>query len=132
MKGDIQVLQDAINHQVSGILWVTNEKLVDRPRPFNQFDYFLDGLLTNFYHHNSNEDNSSDKNFFITKHFGSPFFLGHLNASSQYLIQNSEDILKIVKPEQSKEILVLDMAGKNLLKDLKKNFKDLKFLELKL
>jgi hypothetical protein len=132
MKGDIQVLQDALTHQISGILWITEEKLVDRPRPFTQLDYFLDGLLTNYYHHNSESEASSEKNFFITQHFGAPFFIGHLEATSNYLTQNSEDILKIVKPDHSKEVLVLDMAGKNITDGLKKRFKNLNFSELSL
>jgi len=132
MKGDIQALQDALTHQISGVLWITEEKLVDRPRPFNQLDYFLDGLLTNFYHHNSNSEVSGEKNFFISQHFGAPFFVGHLEASSQFLMQNSEDILKIVKPDQSKKVLVIDMAKKGLVSNLKKSFKNLSFSELTL
>jgi len=72
----LSVIQDLGNHltpQTCGVLWFTQIPLIERPLPFSELDYYLDGLLTNICL--EKRESPEHKHFLTTHHFGRPFFL---------------------------------------------------------
>ncbi len=77
----IKNLADHLNTRTCGILWFTEQNLLERPLPFNELDYFLDGLLTNVCLEENR--NSVRKHFLSTTHFGKPFFLAQFQLGAE-------------------------------------------------
>ncbi len=77
----IQNLAEHLTTRTCGILWFTDQNLLERPLPFNELDYFLDGLLTNI----CLQENKGHvrKHFLSTNHFGKPFFLAQFQLSEE-------------------------------------------------
>lgn len=69
-----------LNVQTCGALWFTSTSLSSRPFPFNELDYFLDGLLTSIILESS--EGSERKHFLTTTHFGRPFFLAQFEVGN--------------------------------------------------
>lgn len=88
----IKNLADHLTTRTCGILWFTEQNLLERPLPFNELDYFLDGLLTNI----CLQENKSNvrKHFLSTTHFGKPFFLAQfqLGADNKSLAPDLHEV----------------------------------------
>lgn len=138
MKSDIQALQDALELDVAGILWITPGPLWERPRPFEALDYFLDGLL-NGHEKNEKTTNTKDgqhpeKNLFIGRSFGFPFFLAHLQEDLAPFERHLREVLATVTPftKDRKKVLILGQQGKRVLPQLKKEASKLSFVTFEL
>lgn len=132
MKSDTQNLQDAITPSTLGVIWITTDPLNKNPRSFEAFDYFLDGLLTNFNQQKNNDTPTNKKNFFISTNFGNPFFVGHLEESSKSFQEDLNDLVNLAKSmnEPQKTILLLDYSTKNHFSLLTKKFPSFNFEEI--
>ena len=138
MKRDIDHLQAVITPHVMGLFWITEKKLIDRPRPFYALDYFFNGGLVNYYQHEGRPSTAAERQtFFISSSFGEPFFLGHLKASREGANVALENLMTLTKSlsfnNSGKSILVLDSSHKKLYPYLVKKYGTFQFetLELK-
>lgn len=119
-----------INHDCLGVVWVTEKPLQDRPEHFKEMDYLMDGVLTKFI--NSESFASSQKNFFIGKSFGMPFYLVQLEANLQKLNDEAKNLmqLSIKDQDERKKVVILNNSSAKVDKELSKSFADLSFVQL--
>ena len=121
MKTKIPELQDKIGMDVLGVIWITEKSLIDRPFLFDSLDYFVDGLLTNYYQKKNKAKKilqNNEKNFFVTQSFGSFFFLGHAvtvldeNNSFGKMHDMLDELMKLATTLQSdkKSVLFIDVS----------------------
>ena len=100
-------LQDKISSKTSGILWLTQGDLKEKPKPFYALNYFFDGLLMNYFQ----RDLPSHKmpNLFLTKNFNKNLFLGHYNLAFPAIDKEVGIFLDIVAnlAEKKSQILIL-------------------------
>ena len=85
-------LGDHLTPSTCGALWFTDSDLTQRPEPFNEIDYYLDGLLTNILLENNTS--TQQKHFLTTSHFGRPFFLAqfHLKETNPNLKRDLAEV----------------------------------------
>lgn len=126
-------LQKELDPFTSGIFWVTQHSLKERPIYFNELDYFFEGMISeNLKRIEKKEIVEDPKNFFITRHFGRGFFLAHLVSSlanrSSWLSQFKPLIESQVKPEQ-KILFIGEVPPDKWMKDLKKEFPEIEMKE---
>lgn len=125
MNTQIQELQDAMPPNILGVFWITKENIMSRPSPFEALDYFLDGLLSSFYLKQNelaqiNNRLKTNKNFFVSNHFGKQFFVGHLDISDQNQditeeLTNLMDLVrKLKREEKNNTIVILNNSSKHL------------------
>jgi len=138
-KSSIEILQDAITPDVLGVFWLTEDKLLNKPAPFSTLDYFLDGLLTSFYQKrkglSENREEVSRKNFFISRNFGGPFFVWHLETSHKELKEELKNLMEMAKKMNTagkRSLLVLNNKQKKDLSFLSKSWPDFNFKFIKL
>ena len=127
MKKEIQFLQDRIHPNTCGLLWVTQQKLEERPKPFYALNYFFDGLLVNFCLEEQKKEGPLP-NLFLTKNFDRNLFLGHFNQfipSLEEKVKTFLDIAENIAEEGSKILIVSE--EKEL--PLKKHFKERKYFQ---
>ena len=122
-------LQDKISSETSGILWLTESDLKEKPKPFYALNYFFDGLLMNFFQRELQSDKMP--NLFFTKNFNKNLFLGHYCIESSNIEKDILIFLDIVAnlTEKNSQILVLHPKAvkDQLMKKITKN----KFFEFK-
>ncbi len=94
MKNDFEKLRSLIDDKVVGIVWNTNEKLIEQPAPFHLLDYFFDGILTNFCA-NCVVDNKIIRNLFVAPNFGHNIFLLHLENLTSEIDAHIEHIVDL-------------------------------------
>lgn len=129
MKEDIEQLQQVITYQTMGVFWISQKKLVQCPRPFYALDYFLDGLLLNYCLKKTSQQEMEDKSFFVSNHFGTPFFLGHFDTFQDRSKEILDHLMRLVRPFKTRgaSILVLDFSRQGLCKYLSSKYSDFKF-----
>ena len=107
MVEETSFLQDKIGSKTSGILWLTQGDLKEKPKPFYALNYFFDGLLMNYFQ----RDLPSHKmpNLFLTKNFNKNLFLGHYNLAFPSIDKEVGIFLDIVAniAEKKSQILIL-------------------------
>lgn len=130
----IKNLSDHLTTKTCGVLWFSEQNLLDRPLPFNELDYFLDGLLTNIFL----QENQTlvRKHFLSTTHFGKPFFLAQfqLNDDNKSLSSDLHEVAGLalkLRGERGHLVVIgehLERA-KSALKMFSKDF-ELEFISL--
>ncbi|EQC50154.1 hypothetical protein M899_2844 [Bacteriovorax sp. BSW11_IV] len=111
-------LQFQLTPDLAGLIWITDEKLLDRPNGFNELDYFFDGLLTQFAA--QPEVPSFKTTFFSTESFGNDFSLTHLQPGEEKIEKDLENIMGLLhkKDALNRPVAVLNLSSKQLkLKD---------------
>ena len=133
MKNDMDILQESITFNVMGVLWITKENLMEYPRPFHSLDYFFDGLLMN-YHQHRQDYFSKDKNinFFISNHFDTFFFMGHVQWGQENPRQNLHKLLEHMQSFKKKKgpLLTLDFSDENLHEYLSSKYSAFDFKQI--
>lgn len=117
-----------LGHDYMGIVWVTEGPLETSPELFKDMDYLMDGVLTKFI--NSDSFAPSQKNFFIGKSFGQPFYLIQLEANLQKLNEEAKSLVKISIKEgdERKKMMILNKSSAKIDKELAKAFADHQFV----
>lgn len=117
-----------LDQDFMGVIWVTEGPLQERPKLFKDMDYLMDGVLTKFIH--SESFTESQKNLFIGKSFGQPFYLIQLEANIQKLNEEAKNLVKIsIKDsEKRKKLMILNNSSAKVDKELSKSFADYEFV----
>ena len=82
-----------------GILWLTQKSIWERESPFDELNYFFDGILETTV---LQLKQPLDPNLAMSMHYGNPVHLGQVKASSPQLEQTLNKFLKIMQ-KNSKE-----------------------------
>ena len=133
MNKNIQILQDTITPEITGIFWITSTPLTDRPKPFEAIDYFLDGLLTQYVKHVTDQvTDSNTKNFFACENFGKQFFVGHLLRDSKNIEHDFREIISLTKAldRTEKQVAVIDFESDKYIQILKSKYPDFNFFKV--
>lgn len=103
------ILQDTLDFRTCGLIWLTDDSITARPRHFSEIDYFVDGVLTQSIFQDTHPDQDRPTNLMVTKHFGKPFFIGHIQVVDNWQ-KRLQDTFKAVEGLQlaGKTVLVLD------------------------
>ena len=117
-----------LGHDYMGIVWVTESPLESNPELFKDMDYLMDGVLTKFI--NSDSYAPSQKNLFIGKSFGQPFYLIQLESNLQKLNEEAKNLVKISIKEgdERKKMMILNKSSAKIDKELAKAFVDHEFV----
>lgn len=117
-----------LGHDYMGIVWVTESPLESNPELFKDMDYLMDGVLTKFI--NSDSFAPSQKNLFIGKSFGQPFYLIQLEGNLQKLNEEAKNLVKISIKEgdERKKMMILNKSSAKIDKELAKAFADHEFV----
>jgi hypothetical protein len=128
---DSQILQDSITPEVLGIFWLTDSCLTERPHLFNELDYFCNGLLTRY---QTETNNAQKKNFFVSKSYGAPLFLGQFQNSSNIEQEDFNQFMYLSKSLNSdkKTILLINLENTKYQDWLTQNFSEYNFLNVEL
>ncbi len=119
-----------VNQDCMGLIWVTESALQERPNFFKEMDYLMDGVLTKFI--NSESFAPSQKNLFIGKSFGMPFYLIQLEGNLQKLNDEARNMVKLSSKdgESRKKMIVLNSSSAKVDKELSKSFADFEFISV--
>lgn len=130
MNQEIQLMKEIIGSETLGVFWITPTPLSTHPKYFFALDYFMDGLLNQYVNQMQRKE---AVNYFISKSFGSFFFLGHLQSDNFNLnIERIKQLLALLPkntPAEKKQILLLDPYHNHLIKFLRKDFEQFDFFE---
>ncbi len=85
--------------KVVGCIWVSNGALSERGKPFEWFNYLLDGVLESQIHHFP----AQEKSIYKTDQFGRSFYLLHIQDSYTQVEKAYQDFMTILKQESSIE-----------------------------
>ena len=118
INNETERLQDKLSKDILGIIWITSNPIADRLKYFHALDYFVDGLLTEFYkqcHQGKNTSKSNyKKNFFLSRSFDEPFFIGHIlsdeSEESASIQEDLDELMKLTVPLKTdkNKLLVID------------------------
>ncbi|HLE10455.1 MAG: hypothetical protein A2504_16080 [Bdellovibrionales bacterium RIFOXYD12_FULL_39_22] len=134
MKSNFEKLQRLINEQVIGVIWATEEKLVERPFPFQALDYFFDGTLTNFCA-NCATNERPISNLFCAHNFGHNIFLLHVEKNISSIDANVSQIVDLgnnfAVPGIRDKILIISKDNTNeIAKSISRKLPNLKTVEV--
>jgi hypothetical protein len=106
----IENLKDSLTKEYRGIIWVTEDSLEKKPKPFFDLDYFLNGLLSKFL---NGGKNLKRINLLFSKSFGHSFFLIQSQKDVPDLKKDISEVMNLIEHHKGpfNRILIL---GKNL------------------
>jgi hypothetical protein len=127
-------IQDLVTPDIMGILWITPENLMEKPAPFNSFDYLLDGLLTGHYQRKKDApmvDEIDSMNFFVTRNFDRPFFIGHIYAMLGNVQQKLDQLMTLASPlrKSRNKVLLINSTGEDHILYLQTHYTEFEFIE---
>ena len=129
MVEETSFLQDKISSRTSGILWLTQGDLKEKPKPFYALNYFFDGLLMNYFQREL--PSHTMPNLFFTKNFNKNLFLGHYNLSFSTIDKEIGVFLNIVANLTEKNSQILILQPNNIDEKLIKRISRNQFFEFK-
>ena len=113
------------------VLWVTDVPLAEKPFPFDELDYYVDGLLTkhltNFKEDSDNQKNSDRKCLIATTSFSHPFFIVHINLQTKIKEDSISEIASTINKVCTTEhdhVVVVQTKPNTLSGLIKKCFHD--------
>ena len=100
-----RALTEVITPDYLGIIWVTKEKLNEKPKIYKEIDYLFDGLITR----SLTKSSPTKKSLYMGKSYGHPFFLAHFEENNSDFNKDMEETIKMVSKlkTNSKNILVI-------------------------
>ena len=117
--------REQVGPDVLGICWITRLSLEDRPFPFLDIDYLLDGLLTYHLRRTGLSAGATQRhNFFMSHNFGRPFFVAHIHATGQALKNDFANLMQLI-PENDKRKKGQGTSNEKIIILLEKNQQDL-------
>ncbi len=119
--------REQVGPDVLGICWITRKALEERPFPFLDIDYLLDGLLTYHLRRTGQNEGSTQPqrhNFFMSHNFGRPFFVAHIHATGQALKKDFASLMQLL-PEHDKKKKSQNAANEKIIILLEKDQQDL-------
>lgn len=123
-----------INSNTFGIMWFTDKALTNETNGFKEFNYLLNGLLSQYL---DNDDLHKDiaSNIFFSENFGETFFLLHINVTKttpeklKELLTEQINLTSALKSE-NKVILTHNLTNIDLTSEVKRNFPSFEFKKL--
>jgi len=121
-------LQQLLSPKVICVLWITETTLHEKPFPFNELDYYVDGLLTkhliNLKEIPDNQHNGDLKCLIATTSFSHPFFIVQVNLHTKQADSISEitSTLNKVCTTEYDHIVVIQNKQNQLSSLIKKCF----------
>ena len=134
-------LQQLFSPKVICVFWITEVPLAKKPFPFDELDYYVDGLLTkhltNFKEVSDNSNNLDRKCLIATTSFSHPFFIVHINLQTKITEESISEIASTIRKVGAKEydhVVVIQTKPSQLSGLIKKCFHDqqLEFFNIEL
>lgn len=123
MRSDFfHLLQKELTPQTLGLIWFLNSALEERPTPFDELDYFLDGLLSQTL--KSLPQAQPQHHFIKASQFSRPFYLIVLGPGLDKSEQSSliEQDLKLMGEMANSKLLALNASSQLPEKKLEAKF----------
>lgn len=126
----LETLEKKLSPATSGLIWFSETSLEKRPLPFEELDYFLDGLLSQTAELSSQQE--SEHYFIKASQFSRPFYLIYLgpHQSSHKLTELIQQDLNLMGDCAESEVLLINAPShintKSLAQKLKLKINNLK------
>ncbi|MCB9059902.1 MAG: hypothetical protein H6622_00080 [Halobacteriovoraceae bacterium] len=126
MKG-IDLLK-VIGPEAIGLIWITQDYLINVPEGLLQIDYLLDGQLIDYLNNKDKVNRDYKKNLFIGEQFGNPFFLGHVREENNSVASDVFEILDVTKSFHLKDKIIFTYGlEKDILNRCNQKYSDYTF-----
>jgi len=131
LKGISDNLQQLLSPKVICALWLTEVPLTEKPFPFDELDYYVDGLLTkhltNFKENADHQKNIDGKCLIASTSFSHPFFIVHINLQTKIKEDSISEIASTINKvctTECNQVVVIQTKPNQLSSTIKKCFHD--------
>ncbi len=102
-------LQEKLTPQVLGLLWITGQDIAAREAPFDELNYFFDGILGRRMFSATAQAEVADTHLVASEHYQRPVYLGQVRRDTPRLGVALNQLLRIMQGRSGgrKKILVV-------------------------
>ena len=126
LKNSFSHIQQKLTPHTLGLLWITQGSITRREAPFNELNYFFEGILEGSLH---KWEKPHSPNLLVCPQYQQRIHLGQVQKDSPTLKEDLNQFLKIMQTQshQRKKILVIAGETKDFPSSLKKSYPSLEF-----